>query len=110
MGRENRHTAIYVAYDDADQLELATPERNLLRAVLLNAVADMGRPGDCSRRARDYFLSKEDDYLFSFQSVCSYLNVNPRHILTIVGLNGGKESAPQEDPQLAVEAAIEGLQ
>jgi hypothetical protein len=110
MGRDNRHTAIYIAYDDSDQMELATPERNLLRAVLLNAVADMGRPGDCSRRARDYFLSKEDDYLFSFQSVCSYLNVNPKHILTIVGLTGGKDSVPDENPQLAAEAALEGLQ
>lgn len=108
--RDGKNTAIYVAYDESDQLELATPERNLLRAVLLNAVSDMSKPGDFSRRARDYFLSREDDYLFSFQSVCSYLNINPQHILTIVGLVGdGKVSSIQE-PQLAVEAAIEGMQ
>jgi hypothetical protein len=65
---------------------LATPEKNLLRAILLNAIADVNRPGEFSRRAKDYFLSKEDDYIFSFQSVCSFLNVNPHHILILVGL------------------------
>jgi hypothetical protein len=108
--RDGKHTAIYVAYDDAEQFEFATPERNLLRAVLLNAVSDMGKPGEFSRRARDYFLSKEDDYLFSFQSVCSYLNVNPQHILMIVGLTENGNATPAPDPQLAVEAAIEGMQ
>jgi len=65
---------------------MATPERNLLRAVLLNAISDMNRDGEFSRKAKDYFLSKEDDYLFSFQSVCGFLNINPHHILIIVGL------------------------
>jgi hypothetical protein len=86
MGREGKNTAIYVGFEDYEQVELATPEKNLLRAILLNAVADINRPGEFSRRARDYFLSKEDDYIFSFQSVCGFLNVNPHHILILVGL------------------------
>jgi hypothetical protein len=86
MGREGKNTAIYVGFEDYEQAELATPEKNLLRAILLNAVADINRPGEFSRRARDYFLSKEDDYIFSFQSVCGFLNVNPHHILILVGL------------------------
>jgi hypothetical protein len=108
--REGKNTAIYIAYDDSDQLELATPERNLLRAVLLNAVSDMSKPGEFSRRATDYFLSREDDYLYSFQSVCSYLNINPQHILTIVGLTEDGSVSPVKEPHLAVEAAIEGMQ
>lgn len=86
MTSEKRNTAIFTAYDDQEAPELATPEKNLLRAILLNAVSDMNRDGEFSRKARDYFLSKEDDYLFSFQSVCSFLNINPHHILIIVGL------------------------
>jgi hypothetical protein len=94
MGREHRNTAIFTAFDDYEQPELATPEKNLLRAVLVNAIADMTRPGDFSRRARDYFLSSEDDYIFAFQSVCSYLNINPHHILIIVGLEEDRRPRP----------------
>jgi hypothetical protein len=86
MMREGKNTAIYVGFDDFEQPELATPEKNLLRAILLNAIADVNRPGEFSRRAKDYFLSKEDDYIFSFQSVCSFLNINPYHILVLTGL------------------------
>ena len=86
MMREGKNTAIYVGFDDFEQPELATPEKNLLRAILLNAIADVNRPGEFSRRAKDYFLSKEDDYIFSFQSVCSFLNINPHHILVLTGL------------------------
>lgn len=86
MGRDGKNTAIYIGFDDFEQAELATPEKNLLRAILLNAVADINRPGDFSVRARNYFMSKEDDYIFSFQSVCGFLNINPHHILILVGL------------------------
>ena len=86
MMREGKNTAIYIGFDDFEQAELATPEKNLLRAILLNAIADVNRPGEYSRRAKDYFLSKEDDYIFSFQSVCSFLNINPHHILVLTGL------------------------
>ena len=112
MTSEKRNTAIFTAYDDQEAPELATPERNLLRAVLLNAVSDMNREGEFSRKARDYFLSKEDDYLFSFQSVCSFLNINPHHILIIVGLEKSDrfplktlEEALREDaePEVPVE-------
>lgn len=86
MTSEKRNTAIFTAFDDSEAPELATPERNLLRAVLLNAISDMNRDGEFSRKARDYFLNKEEDYLFSFQSVCGFLNINPHHILILVGL------------------------
>lgn len=86
MTRDKRNTAIYTAFDDADANELPTPERSLLRAILLNAIADVNRNDEHSRKARDYFLSKEDDYIFSFQAVCSYLNIDPRNILILVGL------------------------
>ena len=43
--REGKNTAIYVGFDDFEQAELATPEKNLLRAILLNAIADVNLPG-----------------------------------------------------------------
>jgi hypothetical protein len=92
MARENkRNTAIYTAFDDHDAAELPIPEKSLLRAILLNAIADMNRQDEHSRKARDYFLSKEDDYIFSFQAVCSFLNIDPKNILILVGL--------QQDPR-----------
>jgi|GEM_PF-1141186 len=84
--RERKNTAIYTAFDDYDAGDLPPPEKSLLRAILLNAIADMNRNDENSRRAKDYFLSREDDYIFSFQAICSYLQINPRHILILVGL------------------------
>ncbi len=102
--REGKNTAIYIGFDDYEQAELATPEKNLLRAILLNAIADVNRPGEFSRRAKDYFLSKEDDYIFSFQSVCSFLNINPHHILVLVGLEQSDRYVVRRPLRQAVEA------
>jgi hypothetical protein len=93
-----RNTAIYTAFEDFDASELPIPEKGLLRAILLNAIADMNREDEYARKARSYFLSKEEDYIFSFQAVCSYLNINPRHILVLVGL----ENAPKPNTTEAI--------
>ncbi|MEY4701120.1 MAG: hypothetical protein RL326_1307 [Pseudomonadota bacterium] len=92
MAREKRNTAIYTAFDDHETNNLPIPEKSLLRAILLNAIADINRHDETSRKAREYFLSKEEDYIFSFQAVCSYLQINPRHILVLVGLAEGKHT------------------
>jgi hypothetical protein len=89
--RDKRNTAIYTAFDDYDGSDIPIPEKGLLRAILLNAISDMNRSDEHSRRAKDYFLSKEDDYIFSFQAICSYLHINPHHILILVGLEKGPE-------------------
>jgi hypothetical protein len=94
--RDKRNTAIYTAFDDHDGGDVPIPEKGLLRAILLNAIADMNRNDEHSRRAKDYFLSKEDDYIFSFQAVCSYLHINPRHIMILVGLEKGPEKKAAE--------------
>lgn len=97
MGRERKDSAIFVAFDDWDHPELATPERSLLRAVLLNAVADLRRPGEHARKATDFFLNKDEDYMFSFHSICSYLNIDPTQVLIVTGLaEGGDGVVPHE--------------
>ena len=106
MASDKKNTAIFTAFDDFEQPELATPEKNLLRAVLLNAIADMNREGEFSRKARDYFISGEDDYVFSFQSVCSFLNVNPHHILILVGIEHS-DRFPPKLPEISREGAID---
>jgi hypothetical protein len=96
MTRDRRNTAIYTAYDDSDAGDVPPAERGLLRAILLNAIADVNRKDEHSRRAREYLLSKEDDYIFSFRAICSYLNIDPKNILILVGIepNPRKTSEP----------------
>lgn len=98
MRKEDKNTAIYVAYDDQQPHDSAVPEKNLLVAILLNAISDLRKPGDAGRKAVDYFLSPNEDYIFSFQSICDYLAIDPKRILTITGLKNGKkvEDVPQK--------------
>lgn len=93
MGNDSKHTAIYTAFDDYDQPEIIVPERNLLRAILLNALADLRRPGEFNRKATDYFINPDEEYIFSFRSICSFLQISPQHILILAGLERGKAQA-----------------
>lgn len=84
--KEQKDTAIFIAYEDSIPPEELVPEKELLVAVLLSALSDLDRPGEDGKRAKEYFLSSEDDYIFSFKSICGYLNISPNKILTVVGL------------------------
>lgn len=102
MPRDQKNTAIYIAYEDCEPLDLALPEKNLLKAILLTAMADMRKSGLVSRRAMEYFLSPDDDYLFSFRSVCGFLEIDPSKILRVLGLKNG--------PGLSTESGRETVQ
>ena len=108
MPRDHKNSAIHTAYEDSEIQEIYVPERGLLRAVLVNAIADLKRPGDFKRKATEFFLSNEDDYIFSFQSICSYLNIDPTQVLYVVGLKGDgnveipaleEVTEPEPDPE-----------
>ena len=73
MGNSEINSAIHVAYDDHES-ELSSAEQELLLA---------GRSG---RKAREFFLSKEEDYLFSFRSICDYLHLSADALLKAIGL------------------------
>lgn len=108
MAKDNkRNTAIYTAFDDYDSGDLPIPERGLLRAILLNAIADMNREDEFARKARSYFLSKEEDYIFSFQAVCSYLNINPKAVLILVGLEAGTKKEKAEADRALLDSGTE---
>jgi len=93
MSKEKANTEIYVAYDDYVPFDPATPERNLLRAILMSAMNDVKKTGEVRRQAREFFLRPEDDYIFSFHSICSFLEVDAKSILLVTGL---AEEASQE--------------
>jgi hypothetical protein len=87
MSRDLKDCAIYVAYDDNEPIDLAAPEKRLLQAILETAIDDLLKRGRHAERARDYFLSREQDYVFSFRSVCDYLQIDAQAILRHAGIN-----------------------
>lgn len=69
-------------------LSLGAGERALLRAMLEGAVADLGYRGSHSgreqrlyRNAVDWFLSPDSSFIFSFQTVCAVLDLDPDFML-----------------------------
>lgn len=95
MTKHNSHTEIFVVGDESNAYDLADGEKNLLLAILQTAAADLKRGNHLSNRAVEFFLSQEDDYVFSFRSICEYLKVDPSHVLKVVGL------LPKSVPQAA---------
>jgi hypothetical protein len=83
---EIKHNTHYIAFEEIVPYDPALPERNLLRAIILNALADLRKPGETQREATKFFLSEEEDYIFSFQSICNHLDVDAEQILLVAGL------------------------
>ena len=90
MSKSETDRVMHVAYEDFEH-ELSLAEITLLRAILSSALVDLEREGMEGRKAKEYLLNEEEDYLFSFHSICSYLDLNPGWVLRCVGL--GQESA-----------------
>lgn len=86
MKKDRKNTAIYVAYEDEEGFDPAMPERNLLRAILLAAMSDAQEGGKSARQAVQFFSCKDEDYIFSFRSICNHLELDPTTILKVVGL------------------------
>lgn len=96
--REDRNTAIFIAYEDHQETELAVPERELLRAILRSALLDVRRAKSAEelRKAKIYLLDGDEDYIFSFRSICQFLNLVPERIIEALGLG-------QENHDLQIE-------
>ena len=86
MERKHKNVAIYVAYEDHEPLDPSVPEKNLLRAILFSAMSDMKKKGDSGRKATQYLLDPDEEYIFSFRSICNLLDLDPHTILFVVGL------------------------
>lgn len=97
MARDREDCAIYEAYEDFEPLLLQLPERKLLTAIILRAVHDYHLTGPSRDQALDYLLSDEDDYIFSFRSVCSYLEVDADEVLRWAGVKDLQDSEEHSD-------------
>lgn len=83
---EKDNQPVYTAYEDFDVHDSAEAEKNLMRAILKSAMEDIRKRGEPYRDARRYFMSRDEQYLFSFLSVCNHLNLCPKTILYVLGL------------------------
>jgi hypothetical protein len=92
MSKSDRDTAIFTAFDDFEH-GVSDAEASLFRAILTTALTDLKKDGLEGRKAREYFLSDEEDYLFSFQSICGYLDLDPEQVLQSLGLEKHSSSA-----------------
>ena len=90
--KDKKNTAIYIAYEDTIPFDPAQPERNLMRAILQSAMSDLRGSGEIHRQAKEFFLGKENEYLFSFQTICSMLEIDPVLILRKVGLKSERST------------------
>ncbi len=85
--KENRkNTAIFIAYEDEQPIDIANAEKGLLKAMLAHAIADLKRPGKIGRLARAFFLDDDEEYLFSFRSICDHLDIDTQTVLKEIGL------------------------
>lgn len=79
-------TAIFTAFDDHVGCDASEPEKNLMRAILRTAMEDLKKTGQARNDAYNFFTSREDNYVFSFRSICNHLNLCHRTILELCGL------------------------
>lgn len=71
-----KDSAMFVAYDDHEFSSVCSSEKGLMRAILTTALMDLKKDGVLGRKALEYFHSDEEDYIFSFKSICGYLDID----------------------------------
>lgn len=86
MSKDRAQTAIHIAFEEDGSFDQVAPEKGLLSAILQTALMDLRKGGVERRKALEYFLSPEEDYIFSFRSVCDFLSVDPNRVLVVAGL------------------------
>jgi len=82
-------TSIFIAFEDFSQFDVAQPEKTLMAAVLKSALDDYQKKGQQGRTAKEYLLSNEREYLYSFTNVCLHLGLCAKTVRTMLGLRGG---------------------
>lgn len=90
MRADEKELAIFTAYDDEEPYDVARPEKSLLLALLLNALSDLNKNGEPHRKATEFFMNEEEDYIFSFRTICSYLSIDPKRVLVFAGIENKK--------------------
>lgn len=109
MDNPKKDTTVYVAYEEFVPFDPVEPERNLLRAILRSALSDVKKGGEVGKLAEEFFLSPDEDYIFSFRSICDLLSLDASQVLLITGLKGNsdenetlREHSPEHKSDLTV--------
>lgn len=82
----NSDSVAFVAFEDHKNPDVSEPEKNLMRAILRSAMDDMQKDNAEMRKAKNYFLEDSEDYLYSFRSICTQLELCEQTILDLVGI------------------------
>jgi hypothetical protein len=68
-------------WDALQPSDRARPEKDLMLAVLTDAIWDykknLAARNACFREARAWLFDENSEFLFSFESICAMLNLNP---------------------------------
>lgn len=81
--KRDDYIALYEAYDDYSPR--GNPCNGLLIAVLKSAIDDLrSTEQEIKKLAEDFFKEESDEDLFSFQSICNHLSLNPKKVLSII--------------------------
>jgi hypothetical protein len=98
MQVDDKNVPALVGFEEEGPFDFVVPEKNLLRAVLMSALNDLKQSGDLQRKATEFFLSRDEDYIFSFRSICDFLSVDPTKVLRVAGIPyGQRPSAPTSE-------------
>lgn len=54
-----------------------SPLSELMRAIILRVVDDYNSISDLRQDAVDYLFDEDDEYIFSFRSICNHFGLDP---------------------------------
>lgn len=89
MANDNKgraETAIFFAFDDYNKHDPAEPEKTLMAAILKSALEDLKKVGAPARAAKEYMISNDRNYLYSFINVCLHLDICPKTVRALFGM------------------------
>lgn len=95
--KDEKTAVAHVGFEELEPADPSQPEKELLRAILVTALNDVKKSGDEKRKATEFFLSPDDDYIFSFLSICDYLKLDAKRILVVAGLGNGRNSGSPDE-------------
>jgi hypothetical protein len=53
------------------------PLSELMRAIILRVIDDLKTDGEVREEAESYLLNEDDEYVFSFKSICRHFDLDP---------------------------------
>lgn len=54
------------------------PENELMRAIILRTIEDIKKGGELKEDALAFLFDEDDEYVFSFISICTHLRFDPQ--------------------------------